>query len=169
MSGKVPAADGESTRASKGMQRSSSVRLNVSTGAAEFARRNVSPEAVRPLVVAASEPSRSRDSLEEEHHECPRVDRSFVAEHIFPSPYCDVESRYVLLETLGSGSTSVVRRCVDRNTGAEWACKTVSKSRSRFDAGVAGLRGEVAVMELVGDHMAVARLHDVVEDEDVST
>ena len=84
--------------------------------------------------------------------------------HIFPLEYESIELRYEVMETPGLGASGVVRRCIERNTGLEWACKTISKHHKKD---VASLKNEVAAMLELMDHSYVVSLHDVVEDEEV--
>ena len=71
------------------------------------------------------------------------------------------------MENLGVGALGVVRRCIERNTGLEWACKTINKCNLEDKKDVALLQNEVAAMLELMDHSAVVTLHDVVEDEEV--
>ncbi|XP_074055338.1 serine/threonine-protein kinase 17A [Macrotis lagotis] len=63
---------------------------------------------------------------------------------------------------LGRGQSSVVRRCVQRESGREFAAKFVRKRRRGRER-----RGEIvheiAVLELAGGHRRVAGLHEVYE------
>ena len=87
--------------------------------------------------------------------------------HIFTKTYEGVECRYALGNVLGDGFMGVVYRCTEKKTGQSWACKTIQKTSLSCTEDVASLRNEVAALRILGDHLAVVSLHDVVEDEDV--
>ena len=58
----------------------------------------------------------------------------------------DVNADYELGELLGEGAFGVVRRCVHRKTGQEFACKTVVKSQLKRRADVEDVRREVQIL-----------------------
>ena len=88
--------------------------------------------------------------------------------YIFTRSYVTLEVKYVLKERLGDGAMGVVRRCVERGTGQEWACKSIDKNLLRSQEDVAGLRFEVAAMKSLAGHPCIIGLYDLVEDETVS-
>lgn len=58
----------------------------------------------------------------------------------------DVNADYELGELVGEGAFGVVRRCVHRSTGQEFACKTVVKSQLKRRADVEDVRREVQIL-----------------------
>uniref|UniRef100_A0A7S2FVM9 Protein kinase domain-containing protein n=1 Tax=Octactis speculum TaxID=3111310 RepID=A0A7S2FVM9_9STRA len=82
--------------------------------------------------------------------------------------HAEVETKYILRDVVGMGSTSVVRRCVHRTspTGRQYACKIISKQRlARSNNGdLEQFMNEIEVlMELQKDyqHPHIIRLEDV--------
>ena len=96
-----------------------------------------------------------------------KKDRDRFTRHIFTQKYEPVAARYILQQILGTGATGEVWKCVGREDGRRWACKTIKKSWLQNREDVEALRNEVAVMLELADHTAAVGLHDVVEDEEV--
>ena len=94
--------------------------------------------------------------------------RPKLTDHIF-GEYETVEFRYVLKEVLGDGKLGVVRRCVEKDSGTEWACKTIKKSQLIYRDDIEAVRNEVAAMMELSEHFVIANLHDVIEDDSVSS
>lgn len=49
----------------------------------------------------------------------------------FPSVPASIAERYKVGRTLGDGNFAVVRECVERSTGREYALKIISKDKCR--------------------------------------
>jgi len=64
---------------------------------------------------------------------------------------------------LGEGISGSVRMCVHRQTGIEYALKTLEKAKLKSDA-LKGLRQEIRIMAQV-DHPHIIRLHECFEDK----
>ena len=94
-------------------------------------------------------------------------DRNHFTRHIFAQQYEPVAARYSMQQVLGTGAMGEVWKCIAREDGRRWACKTIKKIRLQTPEDVESLRNEVAVMLELADHTAVVGLHDVVEDEEV--
>jgi hypothetical protein len=58
----------------------------------------------------------------------------------------DVNNDYEIGDLLGEGAFGVVRRCRNRITDAEFACKTIYKSQLRRRADVEDIRREVQIL-----------------------
>ena len=91
---------------------------------------------------------------------------SFV-NHIFSQLHENVGDQYWMLEKLGEGAVGVVRRCIEKSNGRQWACKTISKSLLTSQEHVEALIDEVEIQTAVGDHGVIVGLHDVLEDDKV--
>lgn len=59
--------------------------------------------------------------------------------------------KYDPKEVIGKGLSSVVRRCVEKATGKEYACKIVEFNDESEDERAATLR-EIQILKLVGGH-----------------
>ena len=97
--------------------------------------------------------------------------RTRFTDHIISPQYADISDRYVLGDTLGSGMMGVVRRCSAIGGGVkakQWACKTVSKAKLLSRDDVQLLIEEVEVMRKVVRHNVMLKLHEVIEDAQVS-
>ena len=94
--------------------------------------------------------------------------RPKLTDHIF-GEYEKVEFRYVLKEVLGDGKLGVVRRCVEKDSGTEWACKTIRKSQLVHRDDIEAVRNEVAAMMELSEHFIIVNLHDIIEDDVVSS
>lgn len=71
-------------------------------------------------------------------------------------------SKYELKEILGKGISSVVRRCLEKSTSIEYACKIVEyNSPSERDQTLK----EIEVMKLIGSHPNIILIHDTFESD----
>lgn len=71
-------------------------------------------------------------------------------------------SKYELKEILGKGISSVVRRCLEKSTSREYACKIVEyNSPSERDQTMK----EIEVMRLIGSHPNIILIHDTFESD----
>eukprot|EP01018_Ginkgo_biloba_P021899 Gb_04848 [translate_table: standard] len=73
-----------------------------------------------------------------------------------------VHEKYELQEELGRGKFGVIRRCTNRRTGAELACKTIRKSNHDLEA----LRNEMKVLQHLGNHTGIIQTEEILEDEE---
>ncbi|KAK1892764.1 Death-associated protein kinase 1 [Dissostichus eleginoides] len=79
----------------------------------------------------------------------------------------NVEEFYVIGDELGSGQFAVVRRCRHRNTGVEYAAKSIKKRRSKSSRrGVTreDIEREVNILKDI-QHPNVITLHEVFENK----
>ncbi|CAI5489211.1 unnamed protein product [Closterium sp. Naga37s-1] len=85
---------------------------------------------------------------------------------ILGRPYADVEERFEMGgEVLARGEFGAVRVCVERESGARLACKTIDKQSIQSADEARNLRREVAAMEVVSGHPNVVQLHAACEDD----
>lgn len=70
--------------------------------------------------------------------------------------------KYELKEVLGKGISSVVRRCVEKSTGKEYAVKIVEYSGDELKEST--LR-EIEIMRLIGGHPNIIDVHDTFESD----
>ncbi|GLC44056.1 hypothetical protein PLESTB_000223900 [Pleodorina starrii] len=82
----------------------------------------------------------------------------------------NLEEKYAFVRELGSGGNGIVRVVVNRETGEEYACKSIrkvlkdasdQKKRGHLDS----IRREVAVLTRLRGNLNVVKLEDVYEDE----
>jgi len=78
----------------------------------------------------------------------------------------DVNTDYELGDLVGEGAFGVVRRCIHRDTGQVYACKTVVKSQLKRRADVEDVRREVQILMMLSSHPNVAALLAIYEDNE---
>jgi phosphorylase kinase gamma subunit len=70
--------------------------------------------------------------------------------------------KYELRDVLGKGISSVVRRCIEKATGQEYAAKIVEyNNRQERDQTLK----EIEIMRLIGTHPNIILIHDTFESE----
>lgn len=89
--------------------------------------------------------------------------------NIFGYDFENVRDRYVLGQELGRGTFGIIRLCVERETGAIFACKSVTKSSLLTPLDRGNLRREVLIMDMLEGHSSIISLHAVMEDKKVIT
>ncbi|XP_047493494.1 phosphorylase b kinase gamma catalytic chain, skeletal muscle/heart isoform-like [Penaeus chinensis] len=72
-------------------------------------------------------------------------------------------AKYEPKEVLGRGGCSVVRRCIEKETGQQFAAKIIDLSDSSTDGVYEATMREVEVLRLVAGHPYIIELHDVFE------
>ncbi|XP_063590977.1 phosphorylase b kinase gamma catalytic chain, skeletal muscle/heart isoform-like isoform X1 [Penaeus indicus] len=72
-------------------------------------------------------------------------------------------AKYEPKEVLGRGGCSVVRRCIEKETGQQFAAKIIDLSDSSNDGVYEATMREVEVLRLVAGHPYIIELHDVFE------
>lgn len=72
-------------------------------------------------------------------------------------------AKYEPKEVLGRGGCSVVRRCIEKETGQQFAAKIIDLSDSSTDGVYEATMREVEVLRLVAGHPFIIELHDVFE------
>lgn len=71
-------------------------------------------------------------------------------------------SKYELRDVLGKGISSVVRRCIEKATGIQYAAKIVEyNNREERDQ----ILKEIEIMRLIGTHPNIILIHDTFESE----
>lgn len=70
-------------------------------------------------------------------------------------------AKYEPKEILGRGISSTVRRCIEKETGKEYAAKIIDLSND--DSSVEATRQEVSILRLVAGHPYIIELQDVFE------
>ncbi|KAG2498875.1 hypothetical protein HYH03_003067 [Edaphochlamys debaryana] len=84
----------------------------------------------------------------------------------------DLEEKYELTKELGRGGNGVVRIAVDRDTGTEYACKSIKKtlggdfSDKKKQGHLDSIRREVQVLTKLKGSLNIVKLEDVYEDEE---
>ncbi|KAF2347379.1 Protein kinase domain [Trinorchestia longiramus] len=72
-------------------------------------------------------------------------------------------SKYEPKEVLGRGGCSVVRRCIEKETGQEFAAKIIDMSDATDSSILEATQREVQILRLVAGHPYIIELHDVFE------
>ncbi|XP_071450473.1 death-associated protein kinase 1-like isoform X2 [Hetaerina americana] len=77
-----------------------------------------------------------------------------------------IEKFYDIFEEIGNGQFAVVKRCVEKNTGQEYAAKFIKKRRvasSRRGVPLVDIQREVSILSEM-DHPNIISLHDVYDN-----
>jgi len=69
-------------------------------------------------------------------------------------------------EVIGRGRFGVIRRCFNKQSGQQAACKTITKADLHDSVDKECLNNEIKIMQCVSGHPAVVALHDVYEDDE---
>lgn len=77
----------------------------------------------------------------------------------------EIGVRYELGRELGRGEFGTTFLCKDKETGEEYACKTISKEKLRTAIDLEDVRREVAIMRHLPKHPNVVTLKDTYEDD----
>ncbi|OQV25352.1 Phosphorylase b kinase gamma catalytic chain, liver/testis isoform [Hypsibius exemplaris] len=78
------------------------------------------------------------------------------------------QAKYFIKEVLGRGASSVVKRCVEKTTGKEFAVKIVDLTTERTTEADAkeiynGTKNEIAILRMLAGHPNIVELHEVFE------
>lgn len=76
----------------------------------------------------------------------------------------DVGSRYELGRELGRGEFGVTYLCIDKETGEEFACKSISKKKLKTAVDIEDVRREVDIMRHLPHHPNIVSLKHTYED-----
>ncbi|KAF9592749.1 hypothetical protein IFM89_017319 [Coptis chinensis] len=77
----------------------------------------------------------------------------------------DIEIAYELGRELGRGEFGVTYLCIDKSTGDNFACKSISKKKLRTSIDIEDVRREVAIMRHMPKHPNIVSLKDTYEDD----
>jgi len=72
-------------------------------------------------------------------------------------------SKYEPKEVLGKGGCSVVRRCIEKETGQEFAAKIIDLSDEKDSTVLEATKREIEILRAVAGHPYIIELHDVFE------
>uniref|UniRef100_A0A1D1YTY0 non-specific serine/threonine protein kinase n=1 Tax=Anthurium amnicola TaxID=1678845 RepID=A0A1D1YTY0_9ARAE len=84
---------------------------------------------------------------------------------ILRKPMCDVTTLYTLEKELGRGQFGITYLCVEKSTGAKYACKSVSKRKLASKSDVEDMRREVAILQHLTGQPNVVEFKGAYEDE----
>jgi calcium-dependent protein kinase len=77
----------------------------------------------------------------------------------------DVKSKYSLGKELGRGQFGVTHLCVDRETGQQYACKSIAKRKLQSKEDIEDVRREVSIMHHLKGHNNIVQLFGAFEDK----
>ncbi|KAG0460924.1 hypothetical protein HPP92_020878 [Vanilla planifolia] len=77
----------------------------------------------------------------------------------------DIGSRYQLGNELGRGEFGITYLCTDKETGQNFACKSISKKKLRTAVDIEDVRREVEIMKHLPVHTNLVSLTDTYEDD----
>ncbi|XP_030527752.1 calcium-dependent protein kinase 24 [Rhodamnia argentea] len=78
----------------------------------------------------------------------------------------NVQDKFEFGKELGRGEFGVTYKCIERETGEAYACKTISKSKLRTEIDVDDVRREVEIMRHLPRHPNIVSLKEAFEDRD---
>ena len=76
----------------------------------------------------------------------------------------EIEQRYELGGELGRGEFGITYLCTDKETGENFACKSISKRKLRTAVDIEDVRREVEIMKHLPQHPILVTLKDTYED-----
>ncbi|KAJ1691914.1 hypothetical protein LUZ63_016069 [Rhynchospora breviuscula] len=77
----------------------------------------------------------------------------------------DISIRYQLGQELGRGEFGVTYLCTERETGTQYACKSISKKKLRTQVDIDDVKREVEIMRHLPTHPNIVTLKDTYEDD----
>uniref|UniRef100_A0A0D6QWJ4 non-specific serine/threonine protein kinase n=1 Tax=Araucaria cunninghamii TaxID=56994 RepID=A0A0D6QWJ4_ARACU len=77
----------------------------------------------------------------------------------------DIQAKYVLGRELGRGEFGITYLCSDKESGENFACKSISKKKLRTAIDVDDVRREVQIMKLLPKHPNIVSLKATYEDD----
>ncbi|KAL9336319.1 hypothetical protein Peur_070807 [Populus x canadensis] len=77
----------------------------------------------------------------------------------------EIEQRYELGRELGRGEFGITYLCTDKETGENFACKSISKKKLRTAVDIEDVRREVEIMKKMPQHPNLVTLKDTYEDD----
>ncbi|KAJ4809345.1 Calcium-dependent protein kinase [Rhynchospora pubera] len=77
----------------------------------------------------------------------------------------DISIRYELGQELGRGEFGVTYLCTERETGTQYACKSISKKKLRTQVDIDDVKREVEIMRHLPTHPNIVTLKDTYEDD----
>lgn len=78
----------------------------------------------------------------------------------------NIHEKFEFGKELGRGEFGVTYKCTELETGEEYACKTISKSKLRTEIDVDDVRREVEIMRHLPRHPNIVTLKEAYEDKD---
>ena len=75
-----------------------------------------------------------------------------------------ITEKYSAMETLGEGQFGIVRRVVDKASGAAFACKSMPKRQIRYAEELDDIRREIAVLRHLADCPHIVSVREIYED-----
>ncbi|XP_054800083.1 calcium-dependent protein kinase 32-like [Prosopis cineraria] len=77
----------------------------------------------------------------------------------------EIELKYELGRELGRGEFGVTYLCTDKETGENFACKSISKKKLRTAVDIEDVKREVEIMKHFPQHLNIVNLKDTYEDD----
>ncbi|TYH02585.1 hypothetical protein ES288_A09G152600v1 [Gossypium darwinii] len=77
----------------------------------------------------------------------------------------EIEQRYELGRELGRGEFGITYLCTDKDTGENFACKSISKKKLRTAVDIEDVRREIKIMKHLPEHPNIVTLKDTFEDD----
>lgn len=83
-----------------------------------------------------------------------------------PTVRDNIKQKYKFGKELGRGEFGVTYQCMELETGENYACKTISKSKLRTDIDIDDVRREVEIMRHLPKHSNIVTFKEAYEDKD---
>lgn len=104
-----------------------------------------------------------------EHNETPPAQRAmtFYFESVVKEPTGNnIFEKYRFGKELGRGEFGITHQCFDIETGENYACKTISKSKLKTEVDVEDVRREVEIMRQLPCHPNIVSFKEAYEDKE---
>ncbi|CAI7808414.1 unnamed protein product [Closterium sp. NIES-54] len=173
-------------------QQSCSIATSEAAAAAQVhqspasARPGAPPAAMAPLVAksggeawaaaAKGAPDGSQGSEEQARQQrlwrqseraAERRRKARASDFVLRKPYADIREEYVVArKEIGSGQFGIIRKCVQRQSGLTFACKTIAKAGILTAEDAEDVRNEVGFLEELRGHPHIVAVHATYEDDD---
>ncbi|CAI5988741.1 unnamed protein product [Closterium sp. NIES-64] len=90
-----------------------------------------------------------------------------ASDFVLRKPYADIREEYVVArKEIGSGQFGIIRKCVQRQTGLTFACKSIAKAGILTAEDAEDVRNEVGFLEELRGHPHIVAVHATFEDDD---
>ncbi|CAI5474731.1 unnamed protein product [Closterium sp. Yama58-4] len=91
-----------------------------------------------------------------------------LTENVLGREFSAIEKKYFVMmdQELGAGQFGVTRMAKCRQTGKQFACKSICKANLKSKSDLEDIRREVSMLETLRPNPSIARLEEVFEDEE---
>ncbi|KAK7283757.1 hypothetical protein RIF29_13503 [Crotalaria pallida] len=97
----------------------------------------------------------------------PRPNKPSQSSQIGPilgKPYVDINLMYELKKELGRGQSGVTYLCVEKSTGREYACKSISRKKLKLKQEIEDVRREIMILQHLSGQPNIVEFRGAYED-----